>query len=222
MLRRSLPFVIIAAVALAGATAGALLYRAYKPQVLTASTEQQLNGKNNDTAHARGPAKAPVTIEEFGDFQCPPCGQLSEPLNQLERDHPKGVRLIFRHFPLITHAYAKPAAYAAEAAGLQGRFWEMHDLLYREQANWSKAAAPHELFVGYAKGVALDVARFQKDMESEVVKTRVAADQKRAAELGVTLTPTVFVNGKSVSGRSLNPGGLRAAVEAALAQVSPP
>ncbi|PYI75365.1 MAG: hypothetical protein DMF04_10490 [Verrucomicrobia bacterium] len=92
----------------------------------------------------------------------------------------------------------------------------MHDLIYREQATWSKSANPSELFLSYAKIVGLDTEKFQKDVDGEEVKERVAADQKRAAELGVRLTPAIFVNGESVTGPSLNPTGLRSAIDAAL------
>lgn len=215
-MRRVLPFIIVALVGLITIGGGIMLYRANRPADLTISKEKAPGNEKQDRMHARGPGNAAVTIEEFGDFQCPPCGALSEPLNQLEQDYHDKVRLIFRNFPLANHQYAQPAAFAAEAAGLQGRFWEMHDLIYREQSTWSKSANPSELFLSYAKIIGLDTEKFQKDVEGEEVKERVTADQKRAAELGVRLTPTIFVNGKSVTGPSLTPNGLRSAVDAAL------
>lgn len=217
-MKRWLPFIIVAVVALLALAGGAILYRSTKATALTLSKEQAI-ASAAEAGHVRGPAKAPVTIEEFGDFQCPPCAKLSEPLHQVERDFHKNVRVIFRQFPLVTHQHARAAAFAAEAAGLQGRFWEMHDHLYREQESWSKAPAPEELFISYAKMHGLDTVRFRKDMADEKVKARVAADQKRAADLGVTVTPTVFVNGKSLHGPDLSPQGLRAAVESALAEI---
>jgi len=217
-MRPPLPLGIVAFVALVAMGVGAMLYHTYKPQALTISKEQAVIGKP-EKVHARGAATAPVIVEEFGDFQCPPCGAISEPLNQLERDYHNKIRLTFRNFPLANHQFAQPAAFAAEAAGLQGRFWEMHDLLYREQTNWTKSTDPSELFLSFARIVGLDTAKFQKDINSNEVKERVAADQKRAAELGVHLTPTIFVNGKSIVGPSLNPAGLRAAVETALAEM---
>jgi len=207
-MNRYAPIIIVAIVGLAAVAAGVVLYRVYKPQVLAVSQEQAKKGEI-ESVHVRGAADAPVTLEEFGDFQCPPCGALSEPLNQLEGDYGTKMRFVFRQFPLANHTNAKPAAYAAEAAGLQGRFWQMHDLLYREQANWSKTTDPAELFLSYARIVGLNTAKFQKDINSEEVKERVA----------VHLTPTIFVNGKSIVGPSLNPTGLRAAVEAAIAEM---
>jgi protein-disulfide isomerase len=218
-LKRFVPFIIVAAVALTTIAVGTALYRANRPPPLTISKEKRVTDEKTESMHIRGPADATVTLEEFGDFQCPPCGALSEPLNELERDYKAKMRFVFHQFPLVNHANAKPAAYAAEAAGLQGRFWEMHDLLYREQANWSKEPDPSELFLSYARIVGIDTAKFQKDVNSEEVKERVVADQERGAELGVHLTPTIFVNGKSIVGPSLNPIGLRAAVEAALGEM---
>jgi protein-disulfide isomerase len=218
-LKRFVPFIIVVAVALITIAMGMALYRANRAPPVSISQEKAITNEKTESMHVRGAADALVTLEEFGDFQCPPCGALSGPLNELERDYGAKMRFVFRQFPLANHANAKPAAYAAEAAGLQGRFWEMHDLLYREQANWSKETDPSELFLSYARIVGIDTAKFQKDINSDEVKERVAADQKRATELGVHLTPTIFVNGKSIVGPSLNPIGLRAAVEAALGEM---
>jgi protein-disulfide isomerase len=209
--KRWLPYLIVVAVALIATVAGVMLYRANKAPTLRANTD------STGPVHVRGVENAPVTIEEFGDFQCPPCGRLSGPLDQIEHDFAGKVRLIFREFPLPVHPNALPAAHAAEAAGLQKRFWEMHDILYREQEIWSRPAVPVGLFVGYAKTIGLDPEKFRRDMESETVKERVAADQKRAEKLGVSVTPTVFVNGKSINLPALGPDGIRDAVKAALA-----
>src|SRR6202521_6277932 len=121
-MRRYLPFIIVAVVALLALGGGAFLYRAKRsanqaPKISKTETERL-----GETIHVLGPADAAVTIEEFGDFQCPPCGKLSEPLNQLQHEYGHQVRLIFRNFPLINHQHAREAAYAAEAAGLQDRF----------------------------------------------------------------------------------------------------
>ena len=210
-MKRWLPYLIVVAVGLIAAAASVVLYQASRAPTLRANTD------STGPLPVRGADRAPVTIEEFGDFQCPPCGRLSEPLNQIEHDFADKVRLIFREFPLPVHPNALPAAYAAEAAALQKRFWEMHGILYREQEIWSRPAVPDGLFVGYAKTIGLDPEKFRRDMQSEIVKERVAADQKRAEKLGVSVTPTVFVNGKSLNGPALGPHGIRDAVKDALA-----
>src|SRR5205814_9041961 len=132
-----------------------------------------LEQRGGKTGHILGTPDAPVVLEEFGDFECPPCGHLAEPLNQLERDYHGRVCLIFRNFPLANHKHAREAAQAAEAAGLQGRFWQMHDVLYREQALWSKPEEVRGLFKTYAGTAGVNVAQFEKDIDSEEVKKRV-------------------------------------------------
>jgi protein-disulfide isomerase len=216
-MKRYLPFIIVVVVALVTLTSGTILYRAKRPSVLTIPKSALAPGSGPaESMHIRGPASAPVTLEEFGDFQCPPCGKLSDPINQLEREYRPRLRVIFRHFPLPIHAHAREAALASEAAGLQGRFWEMHDLLYREQSVWSEAGDVGPLFNSYAGMLRLNVDRFKKDMESEQVEEHVASDQKRGAALGVGTTPTVFLNDRALAPTNLNPTGLRAAIDAAM------
>jgi protein-disulfide isomerase len=216
-MKRYLPFIIVVVVALVTLATGTVLYRAKRPAVLTIPKSALVPGSGaTDSMHIRGPASAPVTLEEFGDFQCPPCGKLSDPINQLEREYRPRLRVIFRHFPLPIHAHAREAAFASEAAGLQGRFWEMHDLLYREQSVWSEAGDVGPLFNSYAGMLRLNVDRFKKDMESEQVEEHVASDQKHGAALGVHTTPTVFLNDRALAPTSLNPTGLRAAIDAAM------
>jgi protein-disulfide isomerase len=166
--------------------------------------------------HVRGRTDAPVTLEEFGDYQCPPCRAIAEPIKQLEKDYDRRLRVIFHHFPLITHQHAREAAFAAEAAGLQGKFWPMHDLLYRDQSEWSKATDVRPLFNSYAGIVGLDVERFKKDIDSDKVRERVTADQRHGAAFGVQNTPTIFLNSRALDPTDLNPVNLRSAVDAAV------
>ena len=222
-MKRYFPFIIVVVVALVTLASGTVLYRAKRPSVLTIPKSAPVSGSGDaDSIHIRGSASAPVTIEEFGDFQCPPCGKLSDPINQLEREYRPRLRVIFRHFPLPNHAHAREAAFASEAAGLQGRFWEMHDLLYREQSVWSEAADVQLLFDSYAGMLGLNIDRFKKDMESEQVKVRVASDQKHGDAVGVHTTPTVFLNNRALAPISLNPTGLHAAIDAAMKATPPP
>jgi protein-disulfide isomerase len=216
-MRRYLPFVIVGAVALLTLVSATMLYRAKQLPVLTIAKNHVASGMDDaKSIHVLGNPDAPVTLEEFGDFQCPPCGILSGPINQLEQDYRPRLRVIFRHFPLTMHRHAREAALASEAAGQQGRFWQMHDVLYREQAAWSKAADVQPLFDAYAGMLGLKIDRFKKDMESEEVKRRVDADQQQGTALGVTITPTLFVNDRALPNASLSPASLHAAVEAAM------
>lgn len=222
-MRRYLPFIIVAAVAILTLGSAATLYRAKRVPALAIPKDQMVSKKADaESLHVRGRSDAPVTLEEFGDFQCPPCGHLAGSINQLELEYHPRLRVIFRHFPLANHRHARAAAFAAEAAGRQGRFWEMHDLLYREQSVWSKAAEVQPLLNTYAESLKLNIDRFKKDMESEEAKARVASDQKRGAALGVKNTPTIFINGHELPAASLNPAGLRTAIDAAINAKTPP
>ena len=216
-MKRYLPFFIVGTVALVTLASGTMLYRAKRLPALAIpenSTTSAMGG--TEMVHVRGPADAPVTLVEFGDFQCPPCANLSDPINKLEREYGSRLCVVFRHLPLANHKHAREAALASEAAALQDRFWEMHDLLYREQSVWSKAADPRVLFNAYAGMLGLNIDRFRKDMESDQAKARVKSDEHQAAALGLANTPTIFINDRRVPPARLNPSGLRIAISAAM------
>lgn len=214
-MKRYLPFVIVVAVALITFGSGFALYRAKKLAAPNAPTSGAASGN-----HIRGSKTAAVTIEEFGDFQCPPCGGMATILKKEEEEYGSRLRVIFHHFPLINHVHARAAAAAAEAADLQGKFWEMHDLLYREQGVWSKAEKVEPLFEGYASSIGADVERFKKDVKDPKVAERVEADQKLGNSRGVTSTPTLFVNGVALPPDQINQPGVHKAIETALEKPS--
>jgi protein-disulfide isomerase len=222
-MKRYLPFAIIVVVFLSAVGGSALLFRVKQQQIAAAraaataaAAKPSLSSKlGADPPHARGPASGAVTLEEFGDFECRPCGDLSPVLEKIEQDYGAELRVIFRQFPLAGHRHALDAARASEAAGLQGHFWEMHDLLYRNRFIWPGAPDARKAFEDFAKSLGLDVERFKKDMDSEQVKSRIVADQQRGASLGVDRTPVLFINNRQVPVTSLTPPGLRAAIEAA-------
>ena len=167
--------------------------------------------------HAIGPENAPVTLEEFGDFECPPCGLLHPVLKTMEKEFGPRLRVIFREFPLVpTHPNALPAARSAEAAGLQGKFWEMHGLIYENQRSWHEEVDARPTFEGYAKKIGIDLERFRRDLTSQVVEQRIFLDGKRAHALGVKGTPTVFLNGREVPFESLAPEKLRVLINVEL------
>jgi Na+/H+ antiporter NhaA len=141
--------------------------------------------------HVRGPSKAPVTVVEYGDFECPYCGQAEPAVRELLRDH-GDVRYVWRHLPLTdVHPHAQTAAEAAEAAAAQGAFWEMHDLLFDHQ----DALTVRDL-LGYAGALGLDTERFFSDLSSHAGAERVRQDTDSADLSGVSGTPTFFVNGQ--------------------------
>lgn len=142
--------------------------------------------------HIRGPAEAKVTLVEYGDFQCPYCGRAESTTRELVRTFGDDLAFVFRHLPLVdVHEHAEQAAEAAEAAGAQGRFWEMHDLLFANQG-----ALEIDDLIGYAEELGLDVDRFAEDLLSRRHAIRVARDIESADGSGVAGTPTFFINGR--------------------------
>jgi protein-disulfide isomerase len=218
-MKRYLPFIIVGAVALATLGSGALLYQAKRPHLLTIPADKAVPGKGTaESIHIRGNPNAPVRLEEFGDFQCPPCSSAAVFIDQLVKEYHPNLKLVFRNLPLPVHRYAREAALAAEAADLQGRYWEMHDVLYREQAVWSKADNVRELFDSYAGMIGLNLNQFKKDIASDKARQRIESDQERADSLGVRSTPTVFINNQELAPNERTPDGLRAKIDAVLKQ----
>ena len=143
-----------------------------------------------------------------------PCGNFSPVLEQLENDYELQLRVIFREFPMPMHKHAIDAARAAEAAGLQGQFWEMHDMLYDNRFSWPGSADVRAVFADYANTLKLDVARFKQDLDGSQVDGRIKADKDRATSLGVDRTPTLFINDRQLPVTSFNPKGLRDTIDA--------
>ena len=163
--------------------------------------------------NAVGPVNAVVTLEEFGDFQCPPCGLLQPVLKTMKQEFGDKIRVIYREYPLVpSHPHALSAARAAEAAGRQGKFFEMHDQIFENQKAWDKSFDARPIFEGYAQKIGLNMEKYRQDVTSEAVEQRIFLDGKRAHALGVQGTPTVFMNGREVPFQSLEPGKLRALI----------
>ena len=146
-------------------------------------------------AHTRGPSDALVTIVMFEDFQCPFCARAVETMKEIEKEYGQDVRFVFKHNPLPMHRDAKPAALAAEAAGRQGKFWKMHDLMFE---NTRKLEGDDLL--RYAKKLRLNRKRFKRDMKDQALETKIDAHQKQASQLGARGTPAFFINGRFLSG----------------------
>jgi protein-disulfide isomerase len=141
--------------------------------------------------HIQGSKDASVTLIEYGDFQCPYCGMAYPVVKQVQRRMGESMCFVFRHFPLTeVHPFAEGAAEAAEGAGEQGKFWEMHDTLYENQ----NALAPEDL-VGYAQQLHLDVPRLITDLKTHAHAKRIREDFLSGVRSGVNGTPTFFING---------------------------
>lgn len=159
-------------------------------------------------AYYKGSLEAKVTLTEFSDFQCPACRVAQATVDKIMIEYFGKVKLVFRHFPLDIHPLAKTAAEAAEAAGKQGKFWEMHDLLYSKQADWGDVsknlseAQAIEIFKSYAQQLNLNVATFTSDVTSNAYATVIAQDYNDGVTYGVGATPTFFVNQKQIKSPS--------------------
>jgi protein-disulfide isomerase len=210
-----LPLTIIAAVLVAAVIAGVFLFQARRkvPGLQVASTAQL----GAQPPHVRGDPNAPVTLEEFGDFECLPCFILWPALRNLEKDYGEKLAVIFRNNPMPQHSHALDGARAAEAAGLQGKFWEMHDVLYLQRGKWTKAVDPGSEFTEFAREVQIDVERFNRDFRGEEVTKRLREDHERAATLGLDRTPVVFINGRRAELQGDVEKGLHDDIDAALA-----
>ncbi|HEY4366475.1 MAG TPA: DsbA family protein [Steroidobacteraceae bacterium] len=161
--------------------------------------------------HSLGPQHAPVTVVEYGDFECPSCKQAAPAVKLLMERFAGKVRLVFRHFPLEeVHPHALRAAEAAECAGGQGKFWEMHDMLFDNQLHLK----PNNL-QEYAQRLQLDMPRYTAEMDDEIYLQRVREHQASGNESGVRATPTFYVNGH-LQDVSFGLHALGDAVEAAL------
>lgn len=220
-MKKSLPFVVIAIVLVAALAGGWILLRSSRQSSNSSAPtpDPALDVQGAEPPHVRGNPTAPVTLEEFGDFQCPSCGAYYPELKKIEAEYGDKLRVIFREMPLVPpHEHALFAAQAAEAAGLQGedKFWAMHDKLYENQATWSQAKDLVPVFVDYAKQIGLDTDRFMKDVNGEKVAARIFQDGKRAHALNIKATPTLFVNGREAKDDLMKPDNLRGMINDAL------
>jgi protein-disulfide isomerase len=166
--------------------------------------------------HIQGPPSAAVTLVEYGDYECPACGRVAARLPEILEDFTDDVRFVFRNFPLTQlHPHAQRAAEAAEAAGAQGRFWEMHDTLYDRQG-----ALTDQDLMDYASEIGLDVERFEQELSGGAHAARVREDFMSGVRSGVNGTPTFFINGRRHDG-GLDPRSLAAAIAEELGQPPP-
>ena len=147
----------------------------------------------------KGGKEAKAILIEYSDFQCPACRAYSPVLEQLNQEFGGNLKIIYRHFPLFqTHSNAILAAQASEAAGQEGKFWEMHDKIFEGQQEWEKSPGVREIFKNYALALGLDQEKFLVDLDLKETKQRVADDLKEAQNLGFDYTPTFILNGKKI------------------------
>lgn len=212
-MKRYLPIVIIALVFLGAIGAGAYMYRSAHP---TPSATPSASSTPTSQANSIQPIdyKDQVVLEEFGDYQCPPCGALHPDLKKLKADYAGKIKFVFHQFPLTRiHQHAAIAAFAAVAAGQQGKFWEMHNLLYESQEAWKETDNFAPILVNFGRQLGLNLEQFESDINSAKVRSIVLTDVQRGESMGVTGTPTLFLNGKLIDSEKLTMGYLREEID---------
>ena len=169
------------------------------------NTPQSRNGSSDilsvkEDDWVKGNSDAQVTMIEYEDFECPACAIYStEVVPKLEGEYKDKLRVVYRHFPLPQHSKAIDAAKAAEAAGLQGKFWEMHDLLFGKQSDWSSASNYKEKFEGYAESLGLNMDQYKSDLNSDSVEKSIKDNEDESYTLRINETPTFYINEKKAS-----------------------
>lgn len=195
--------------------------------IQAASTD---NGNIGD--HVYGNIDSTVTLINYGDFQCPGCGTTHKIIKPIVEQYRDQIRFVFRNFPLFSiHPNAKAAAGSAEAAGLQGKFWEMHDMIYETQDSWSSLSSTERtnLFTKYAKDLGLDIKQFTADLNSNDITKKIAFDFALGQKAKVAATPTFFLNGNQLDLEKLSENddpasNIKAAIDIELkkAGIAPP
>ena len=204
------PFLIIALVLLVAAAGTALLLKSNQSRNSSNDSDTQSSDKTNKNISA----DTVVTLEEFGDYQCPPCGELHPTLKKLKQEYGANLNFIFRNLPLTKiHKNALAAAQAAEAARIQNRFWEMHDLIYENQSLWKDDVNPRSIFAKFAGDLGLNIAQFTRDLDDKQVQMRIEADEDAAAKQGIGGTPTILINGRQLRAEMTTPEGVRKGIE---------
>lgn len=216
-MRNYRPLLIIVAVLIVAVIGGWLVLRSRRPA--EPFTPEAGNPSASPDLQTLLAGDRVVTLEEFGDYQCPPCGQLHPVLKKLKQELGPKLNLIFRNLPLSTiHKNALVAAQAAEAARMQGRFWEMHDLLYENQALWAEDVNPRATFLKFAGDIGLDKQKFARDLEDKQVLLRIDVDKEAAAGRGINGTPTVVIEGRQLRPEATTDDGIRKGIAVMLAR----
>lgn len=229
----STPLIIIGLVLVAALAGGWWLYNSSSSKPAVKSNTNTATAKATpDNSYQTAPAgatppnmlgspTATVTVEEFADYQCPTCAVQHPKMREITGLYGNRIKYIFRSFPLTQiHKNAYEAAVAAEAAGLQGKFWAMQDQLFNNQQTWANSSEARKIFEEYAQKIGLDSGRFQSDVAGLPAKTRVNKDLERAAGAKVGGTPTIYINGNKLIPEQTEVGAMRQLIDAELQKAS--
>jgi len=184
---------------LVGVAAGAAVYFSRSADKPAATPSFPTNVDIKGGGHFRGPENAQVTLVEYGDYECPTCGYYHPFVKEILSRYPDKLRLEFHHFPIAAiHRNAVLAAMAAEAAGEQNHFWEMHDALYQNQRQWGENPNAEQYMIVLASQIGLDVNKFMQALRSPAIQDRILQDVARANQLQLNETPTFLIDGQRV------------------------
>lgn len=172
-----------------------VLFLAFFTVIIVVSKQKASEIKLSTSGWVRGDQNAKVTLVEFSDLQCPACKAYQPVIEQTLKDFKGRVKLIYKHFPLSLHKNSTVAAKSAEAAGAQGKFFEMHDKLFEKQADWSEmdASTVQTTFISYAKELNLDIDKFKKDLNNKTLAEKISSQENEGTEIGVNSTPTFYI-----------------------------
>lgn len=169
-----------------------------EPEKLNGNTAS-LTEQVNESDRIKGVSTAPVTLVEYSDFQCPACAQYHGIILKLQQELGDSLQFVYRNYPLRQiHINADLAARAAEAAGSQGKYWEMHDAIFQTQETWSEKDNAESIFIELATSLELNIDQFRTDLQSDTTKEKIQRDYTSGVDSGVTSTPTFFVNGEKI------------------------
>ena len=185
--------VLVLLVTVIGIWKGSSISTAGTPRVIDTQSEAVL-----PTDWTKGSGTPKVTLVEYSDFQCPACGYYYPIIEEVFAKNTNELAFTYRHFPLPQHKNALAAAYATEAAGAQGKFWEMHQMIFDNQVEWSESYTAEAIFEGYATKLKLDMANYKATRDSQATKDNVAHDIETGKASGVSSTPSFYINGKKI------------------------
>lgn len=236
--KSNLPLLIIGAVLLIAIVGGWLWYSSSSAPKPAARSANTVGNSNKPSAEAQalearkiydaapaganppnmlGSPTATVTVEEFADYQCPTCATVHPMMQEIVKTYGNRIKFIYRSFPLTQiHPHAYEAATAAEAAGLQNKFWEMQTQLFTNQKEWSNSPEAAKLFEGYAQKIGMDVEKYKNDVLGLLTKGRVDADLMRGRKIGIGGTPAIYINGVSLPFQQFNVESMRQAIDTEL------
>jgi len=227
------PLLIIGAVLVLAVLGGVLYYGNSKASPVAKKTDANSTNAANKPKANTIPANAPpganppnavgapsatVSLEEFADFQCPQCGNKHAVMNEIKSMYGSRIYFVYRNYPLKIPAHDKAydAAVAAEAAGMQGKFWDMQNLLFQNQQAWTAAPTYKQMWKEYAGRIGLDVNKWENDMAGIAAKGRVDADLQRGNSIGVNSTPTLYINGTALPFEQMTVDGIKQIIDAEL------